>query len=1187
MKKKYTYLFLIFCLQFSLAQTDFPTLEFGFNTVIDNTFFPDLPSSVYSADLDGDGDMDVLSSSRNDDRIAWYENLDGLGTYGKLKIISGTADRAQAVYAADIDGDGDMDVISAADFQNEIAWYENMDGMGTFGAKNIIYDLQFDQSYDSEILAKDMDNDGDMDIISSGDDGLAWYENIDGQGTFDIIDISATNPLIDAFSLAVEDLDNDGDYDIVTASSFFGSPKVVYYENLDGLGDFSSENIISNSLNDFIEVIVADIDSDGFMDVVFSSTDDGTLHWSRNMDGLGSFGPQQLITSNFSSGVLGKIYAEDIDEDGFIDVVSTVTNGTVVWYRNTDGQGTFASPQTLFNGSASSIYMSDLNGDTHLDVIIAQVSNRKIFWLPSFNGQGIFNPPQTLTYSALEPTVAYAADLDGDNDLDVVSASRLDKKISWYENIDGNGTFALPEEIYTFDTNGPITTAFVNDFDNNGAPDIIASGDSGELVLLPNFGQADFPSADPITGSSFQDRTLFSVDIDNDGLNDIISITEDTVSWFKLSFSGFGNEQIITNSFFQSSLLFCADIDGDNDQDIVVGSAIGDRVSWFENLNGQGQFSSEQLISNAIDSPESLVVSDINGDDFLDVVVASSEENRIFWIKNSDGLGNFNAPLTVFQNPFGVKSLEVSDMDNDGDMDIISSTRFGTKELQWYENLDSNGSFGTPESIITVEKDITFIKSYDMNSDGLQDILFASNEANSISWVNNKGKRNVINGNLTMDIDANGCDATDLPLENFMIVAESTTDTFATLTQANGFYEMTTLEGDFNVEVDQSLASYLSVNPQSVTINFSELGNTSSSNNFCLEATQNIEDLSITVLPVDEARPGFDTSYQIIYKNNGTSIADGTMTFLFDDAMMSYLFTDYYTINETSNELSFEFFDLNPFETRSIFLEFNVFQPPIVNGDDIIEIIAEIFPNENDFTPMNNTFNLNQVVVNSFDPNDKLVLQGSSIFLDEISNYLDYIVRFQNTGTASAITVRIEDILDSKLDWRTLQIMSSSHNYRVQITNGNFVEFIFDDIDLPSQSVSEEQSQGYIAFRIKPLPDVEAGDIISGTADIFFDFNAPITTNTVNTQIVEPLSVADEELQNVRLYPNPVSDRLKITSIQPINNLRIIDMNGRELNAIEVLANNYSMDVSSLSKGIYFLEIQSGELKSTQKFIKN
>ena len=84
--------------------------------------------SIYATDVDGDGDLDVLSTSYYDDKIAWYENTDGLGTFGAQQGISANADGAKSVYAADVDGDGDIDVLSSSILDDKIAWYENPTG---------------------------------------------------------------------------------------------------------------------------------------------------------------------------------------------------------------------------------------------------------------------------------------------------------------------------------------------------------------------------------------------------------------------------------------------------------------------------------------------------------------------------------------------------------------------------------------------------------------------------------------------------------------------------------------------------------------------------------------------------------------------------------------------------------------------------------------------------------------------------------------------------------------------------------------------------------------------------------------------------------------------------------------------------------------------------------------------------
>ncbi|EDQ92032.1 uncharacterized protein MONBRDRAFT_5660 [Monosiga brevicollis MX1] len=169
--------------------------------------------SVYAADLDADGDLDVLSASCYDNKIAWYRN-NGDGTFSAQIIISNATDGAISVYAADLDGDCDLDVLSASENDNKIAWYQN-NGNGTFSAQIVISTAA---EHAISVYAADLDDDGDLDVLSAsvGDDKIAWYRN-NGNSTFSaqiIISTSADG----ARSVHAADLDGDGDLDVLSAS---------------------------------------------------------------------------------------------------------------------------------------------------------------------------------------------------------------------------------------------------------------------------------------------------------------------------------------------------------------------------------------------------------------------------------------------------------------------------------------------------------------------------------------------------------------------------------------------------------------------------------------------------------------------------------------------------------------------------------------------------------------------------------------------------------------------------------------------------------------------------------------------------------------------------------------------------------------------------------------------------------
>ncbi len=431
-------------------------------------------------------------------------------------------------------------------------------------------------------------------------------------------------------------------------------------------------------------------------------------------------------------------------------------------------------------------------------------------------------------------------------------------------------------------------------------------------------------------------------------------------------------------------------------------------------------------------------------------------------------------------------------------------------------------------------------------------------------------KSNIINGSARIDLDHNGCDINDIVLSNLLITADNGTESFGTYPQNDGTYLLYTNEGTFNTTLTTNLPNYFTATPANYTNTFTGFNNTFTAD-FCVVPNQTVNDVNVSLIPISQARPGFNATYQIVYKNIGTTQLNGNLILEFDENKLNFLNASETVDTQTSNSLSFNYSNLNPFETRTIDLEFNVFAPPTVNIDDILSFTASINPIASDFTADDNVFELNQIVVGSYDPNDITCLEGDEILLAEADKYLHYVIRFQNTGTVNAINVVVKNVLDANLDWSTLQLESYSHNNRVAITNGNEIEFIFENINLPDSTTDEPNSHGFIAYKIKPKAGIALGDIIPNKADIFFDFNAPIQTNTATTTIVNTLGENENILLDFSVYPIPTKNILNVKSKTEITKIEIFNKLGQLI--LQNTTEN-KIDISNLSQGIYFVKVK-------------
>lgn len=466
---------------------------------------------------------------------------------------------------------------------------------------------------------------------------------------------------------------------------------------------------------------------------------------------------------------------------------------------------------------------------------------------------------------------------------------------------------------------------------------------------------------------------------------------------------------------------------------------------------------------------------------------------------------------------------------------------------------------------------------------------YSNCQVNSYCSFTPGGTFYTIQGDTKLDSNNNGCDVSDLIYPNLNFTITDGTLTGNIISNTSGGYSLPVGQGTHTITPNLENPPYFTISPSTVNVTF-PTQTSPFTQNFCITPNGIHHDLEVTLLPTVPARPGFDATYKIIYKNKGTNAQSGSVNLTFDDAVLNFVSANPLTSGQTINNLSWDFINLQPFETREITLTLNVNSPmetPPVNIGYQLNFAAQINPIVADETPTDNTFALKQIVVGSLDPNDKTCLEGTTVSPSMIGEYVHYMIRFENTGTYPAENVVVKDIIDTdKFDINTLVPTKGSHSFVTNITTGNKVEFIFENINLPFDDANND---GYIAFKIKTKPTLVVGDTFTNNANIYFDYNFPIVTNT-STTTIEVLGTQDFEFFNYfTLYPNPaketlnlsVKNEIEITSINIYNTL------GQLVLAIPNAQTVATIDVSKLTAGNYFIKMNTSKGTANTKFIKN
>jgi len=585
-----------------------------------------------------------------------------------------------------------------------------------------------------------------------------------------------------------------------------------------------------------------------------------------------------------------------------------------------------------------------------------------------------------------------------------------------------------------------------------------------------------------------------------------------------------------------------------NSTDLDVSNNIGDYDIWVVRLDALGNIVWDKNFGGSDhDSARTIFVEDNN-----DILIGGSTESDDGDVTGFNGYWDlWLLKIDLFGNLLWQKALGGSD--SDGLLSVVSSPDIGI-----------------------------IVAGYVDSSDG--DVT--GHHGDSDAWVVKISEDYArINGKVFVDLNSNNVqEPQEQSLAQQKILNINTGH--PSFTDINGNYSVIILDtGQTNISVDN--LSYYSPQPATHSAAFLNLTQqVDSLNDFAEQPIGIFNDLQISITPVGPFRPGFSAQYVIDYSNIGTTVLSPEITCSLD----SWLTYDYSTTTPTnifSDSIYWQLPSLVPFQSGQITIYTTVDQSAPL-GDPLTSSVR-VDPILNDALLANNWSNWVSIIQGSFDPNDILVdrprLDPSE--LAPAPPDLNYIIRFQNTGTDTAFTVLITNDVPNNAEPSTFVFSTSSHPVLIEyLPDANRFQFQFDNIQLPDSNINEQESHGFIGYKIKPFSSLVLGDSILNSARIYFDFNEPIFTNTAMTVIENSIGIEDIANSGFSVSPNPTGGFVNVQfTSETIGILTLTDAIGQEVLSRSFQGRNQILDLSKLPSGVYILNIRSKERKYSQKIV--
>ena len=587
-----------------------------------------LTGDMTVADYSRNGYLDIIGSSVVSRQITveFWLSLPPWQTNGALSIPTSLRN-LQSLAVGDLDRNGSLEIVlSGTTSTGSVLLYY---GQAPHTIANTVVE---------QIELADVDGDGDLDVVGGNSSGqVSWWENT-ADGNWPVHWIETLDPA--TFHCVAADLDGDGDTD-VAAGLPYNSTSLIWWENRNGRGTDWRSHPISTDYGGSGWPRAVDLDLDGDLDLAATTFEDPGVCWWENTLGDATTWTAHPLTSGFES--TGPVQAADLDRDGDPDLVAPEFYGPgLVWWENQRGQPLRWVRHNLPADPGQHIgapQLGDFDRDGDLDIAyrtatsISQLENKTIHRSASF-------PAQQSVFDAFPGvTRPHAADLNDDGFLDILGASSLNEGIRTWLN---TGVPAARWFTWNVDLNaGPTAAVFPADLDRDGDIDIVGATLSGDAIRW----------------------------WENDGAPYLPSWTPRSIA------TSFAGAQDVTT----------ADLDGDGDFDVLSASSLQSRISWWEN-DGSPRDDGWVLhdLSLSFAGACAVATADVDRDGDIDILGAAELDQQIAWWENrpDSGTPSFLFHSVDAQVP-GIRSVDLGDLDRDGDLDIVGAAT-GADQIYWW-----------------------------------------------------------------------------------------------------------------------------------------------------------------------------------------------------------------------------------------------------------------------------------------------------------------------------------------------------------------------------------------------------------------------------------------------------------------------------------------------------------------------